>query len=123
MPRKRKLDDPKNLADFISKLILQKKGEDIQIFDLREITSITDFFVICTASSDVHTKAIADFITEETKKKGYKPWHSEGYKNLSWVLLDFVDVVVHIFLRETRKYYNLEGLWGDAEITYIKDEE
>lgn len=122
MPRKRKLDDPKNLAEYISKLILQKKGEDIQIFDLRKITSITDFFVICTASSDVHTKAIADFISEETKKKGYKPWHSEGYTNLSWVLIDFVDVVVHIFLKETRKYYNLEGLWGDAEITYIKDE-
>lgn len=122
MPRKRKLDDPKNLAEYISKLILQKKGEDIQIFDLRKITSITDFFVICTASSDVHTKAIADFISEETKKKGYKPWHSEGYTNLNWVLIDFVDVVVHIFLKETRKYYNLEGLWGDAEITYIKDE-
>ncbi|MCX7834326.1 MAG: ribosome silencing factor [Ignavibacteria bacterium] len=122
MPRKRKLDDPKNLAEYISKLILQKKGEDIQIFDLRKITSITDFFVICTATSDVHTKAIADFISEEAKKKGYKPWHSEGYTNLSWVLIDFVDVVVHIFLKETRKYYNLEGLWGDAEITYIKDE-
>ncbi len=122
MPRKRKLDDPKNLAEYISKLILQKKGEDIQIFDLRKITSITDFFVICTATSDVNAKAIADYISEETKKKGYKPWHSEGYTNLSWVLLDFVDVVVHIFLKETRKYYNLEGLWGDADITYIKDE-
>jgi ribosome-associated protein len=77
--------------------------------------------VICSASSDVQNKAIADFIIEETKKSGQKPWHNEGYGNLSWVLLDFVDVVVHIFLSESRKFYNLEGLWGDAEITVIND--
>lgn len=112
--------DSKKLATKIAGLIQQKKGEEIKILDLRELTSVTDFFVICSASSDVHNKAIADFIIEETKKLGQKPWHNEGYGNLSWVLLDFVDVVVHIFLNESRRFYNLEGLWGDAEMTNIK---
>ena len=111
----------KELAKKISKLILEKKGIDIIILDLQKLTPVTDFFVICTASSDTHVKAIADYISYETKKIGQKPWHNEGYSNLNWVLLDFVDVVVHIFLQESRKFYNLEGLWGDAEITSIKD--
>lgn len=113
--------DSKKLAKKITDLMVQKKGENIKILDLRKLTSVTDFFVICSASSDVQNKAIADFIVEETKKLGQKPWHNEGYGNLSWVLLDFVDVVVHIFLSESRRFYNLEGLWGDAEITIIKD--
>jgi ribosome-associated protein len=114
--------ESKKLAAKIVDLILQKKGEDIKILDLRKLTGVTDFFVICSASSDVQNKAIADFIIGETKKLGQKPWHNEGYGNLSWVLLDFVDVVVHIFLPETRRFYNLEGLWGDAEISVINDE-
>lgn len=113
--------DSKKLAQKIAKLILQKKGEDIKIMDLRELTTVTDFFVVCSASSDVQNKAIADYIIGETKKLGQKPWHNEGYGNLSWVLLDFVDVVVHIFLSESRRFYNLEGLWGDAEITTVED--
>lgn len=115
------LDEPKSLSDFLANLILKKKGIDIKIFDLREITSISDFFIICTASSGIHAKAIADNLILESKKKGIKPWHNEGYSNLSWVLLDYVDVVVHIFLQETRKFYNLEGLWADAKILAIED--
>lgn len=113
--------ESKKLARKIADLIIKKKGEDIKILDLRKLTGVTDFFVICSASTDVQNKAIADFIIEETKKLGQKPWHNEGYGNLSWVLLDFVDVVVHIFLNESRKFYNLEGLWGDAEITVVND--
>ena len=113
--------DSNKLAEKIADLILQKKGEDIKIMDLRKLTGVTDFFVVCSSSSDVQNKAIADFIIEETKKIGQKPWHNEGYGNLSWVLLDFVDVVVHIFLGETRRFYNLEGLWGDAEIKVVSD--
>jgi ribosome-associated protein len=116
-----KKTESEKLAKFITGLIVQKKGEDIKILDLRKVTGVTDFFVLCSASSDVHNKAIADFIVGETKKLGQKPWHNEGYGNLSWVLLDFVDVVVHVFLPETRRFYNLEGLWGDAEITIIND--
>lgn len=113
--------ESKKLARKIADLIIKKKGEDIKILDLRKLTGVTDFFVICSSSTDVQNKAIADFIIEETKKLGQKPWHNEGYGNLSWVLLDFVDVVVHIFLNESRKFYNLEGLWGDAEITVVND--
>lgn len=113
--------DSKKLAHKIADLVLKKKGEDIKIMDLRKLTNVTDFFVVCSCSSDVQNKAISDFIVQETKKIGQKPWHNEGYGNLSWVLLDFVDVVVHIFLTESRKFYNLEGLWGDAEITEIED--
>jgi ribosome-associated protein len=116
-----KKTESEKLAKYIADLIIQKKGEDIKIMDLRKLTGVTDFFVICSASSDVQNKAIADFIIGETKKLGQRPWHNEGYGNLSWVLIDFVDVVVHIFLNETRRFYNLEGLWGDAEITFIKD--
>lgn len=90
--------------------------------DLEKLTTVTDYFVICSASSDTQVKSIADFIKTETKKVDETSWHYEGYTNLSWVLLDFVDVVVHIFLEDTRKFYNLEGLWADAEITEIKDE-
>jgi ribosome-associated protein len=116
-----KKTESEKLAKYITDLMLQKKGEDIKIMDLRKLTGVTDFFVICSASSDTQNKAIADFIIGETKQLGQKAWHNEGYGNLSWVLIDFVDVVVHIFLTETRRFYNLEGLWGDAEITMIKD--
>jgi len=109
------------LVNLISNLILQKKGSNILILDLKKQTTITDYFIICSSSSDTQSKAIADHIIKETKIIGQKPWHNEGYKNLSWVLLDFVDVVVHIFLKDVRKFYNLEGLWGDAEITEVKD--
>lgn len=110
------------LAYKISDLMLRKKGIGIKILDLRKLTTVTDYFVICSASSDTQVKAISDFIKEETKKIDERPWHNEGYSNLSWVLLDFVDVVAHIFLEDTRKFYNLEGLWADAVITEIKDE-
>lgn len=113
---------PKELSLYIAELILQKKGTTIKILNLSEKTSMTDYFVICSASSDIQVKAIADHILKETKKIGEKVWHDEGYTGLSWVLLDFVDVVVHIFIDESRRFYNLEGLWGDAEITEIKED-
>jgi len=104
---------------FVAELILQKKGTDIKILNLEGKTSVTDYFVICSASSSTMVKAIADHLLKETKLAGEKVWRDEGYSGLTWVLLDFVDVVVHIFNEETRKFYNLEGLWGDAEIIEI----
>ncbi|MGB3018217.1 MAG: ribosome silencing factor [Ignavibacteria bacterium] len=113
--------DSKELAMKIAGMMLVKKGSGILVMDLRKLTTMTDYFVICSASSDIQVKAISDFIKEETRKLREKAWHNEGYSNLSWVLLDFVDVVVHVFLEDTRKFYNLEGLWADAEFTEIKD--
>ncbi len=112
----------KKLAFFIAELMLQKKGTDIKILNLEGKTSVTDYFVICSASADVQVKSIADHIMKETKKKDEFVWRNEGYSGLSWILLDFVDVVAHVFNDETRKFYNLEGLWGDAEITDITEE-
>lgn len=120
--RKNKFMDSKELAFKIADLILQKKGSKILVMDLRKLTTVTDFFVICSVVSDTQVKAIAEFIKDETKRIDERAWHNEGISNLSWVLLDFVNVVVHIFLEDTRRFYNLEGLWADAEIKEVKDE-
>lgn len=115
--------DSKTLAFKLAELALTKKADDIKILDLRKITTIADFFVICTAHSEPQVKAVADAILEGAKKDGETVWHKEGTNMKSWVLLDFVDVVVHVFLKDTRNFYSLEKLWGDAEITEISDEE
>lgn len=109
------------LAKKISKLMIDKKAEDIKIMDIRNLTTVADYFVVCSASSDTQVKAIADHISKETKKMDERPWHSEGLTNMNWILLDFVDVVAHIFITDVRKFYNLEGLWADAEVTEVVD--
>ncbi len=114
------------LAQTAAQLSLEKKAEDVMILDLRGLSSVTDYFVICSGSSDVHVKAIADFVQDEllkiNVKPKVKPWHVEGADTQRWVLLDFVNVVVHIFRAETREYYALEKLWGDAPMEEIHDE-
>jgi len=111
----------KELAHLIAQLSLEKKAEDVLILDLRGITTITDYFVICSGDTDIQVKAISDNIIDRLSEQKIKVWHREGYESLNWVLLDLVDVVVHIFRPETRDYYNLEKLWGDADITRIED--
>jgi len=119
--KKRRNLDSKKLAVKLAELALSKKATDIKILDLRKLTTITDYFVICTAHSDVQVKAIADAIMEGSKIDGERPWHKEGMTHKTWVLLDYVEVVVHIFLNETRSFYGLEKLWGDAKVTEISD--
>jgi len=114
--------ESKELVYFIADLILKKKGTDIKIINLEGKTSVTDYFIICSASSTLQVKAIADNILKETKKAGETAWRDEGYTGLTWILIDYVDVVVHIFMDETRRFYNLEGLWGDAEITDVPED-
>jgi ribosome-associated protein len=109
-----------DLAHKASQLCLDKRAYDVIIVDLRGITTIADCFVICTADSDVQVKAISEYIRDELKKIKIKAWHIEGYKNPRWVLLDFVDVVVHVFQPEIREFYGLERLWGDAPIIEIE---
>ena len=95
--------------------IEEKKGETIISLDLRKIEeAVTDFFIICEASSTTQVKAIAENVIEKTNEK---PWHIEGFEHLEWVLLDYVDVVVHIFIKEKRAFYQLEELWSDAVTT------
>jgi ribosome-associated protein len=111
---------PKALARTCCKLALDKRAEDVIIIDLRKLNAPTDYFVLCSGSADRQIKAIADNILEGTTEKGLKPWHVEGYTALKWVLIDYVDVVVHVFNKETREFYSLETLWGDAPIEEIK---
>jgi ribosome-associated protein len=98
-----------NLAKEIARIISDKKGEDIVIFDLREISPITDFFVIATGLSEIHNKTLAEYLMEYEK-----PDHIEGLEGGGWILLDYIDVIVHLFLKEAREFYGLERLWGDA---------
>ncbi|MDN3670185.1 ribosome silencing factor [Echinicola jeungdonensis] len=113
-------------AEELSKIIVkgmeEKKASDIVLMDLREITdSVSDFFVICSGQSDTQIEAISTSIEEEVYKKNKeRPWRSEGKNSRQWVLVDYVDVVAHIFLKEKRAFYGLEELWGDAKITQIK---
>jgi len=109
------------LANNIAKLIFNKKGYDVRILDLREIVSFTDYFIICSADSDTQVKAIADEVDKSLRDNGVKCWHKEGYRALNWVLLDYVDVVVHIFKKDMRTFYNIEKLWGDAPVVEVED--
>jgi len=111
-----------SLAEKIARLAWEKKGKDITILDLRKLTDITDYFVIITGESELHVKAIYDYLYEELRKEGIRPWHEEGLQHLSWVLLDYVEVVVHVFKPETREFYALEKLWGDAKITRLEED-
>ena len=111
----------KALAKKIAALALSKKAHNIVILDLRTLTSMTDFFVICSADSDTQVRAIAEEIRDGSERAGEKVWHNEGYSESTWVLLDFVDVVVHVFHKETRSFYNLEKLWGDAKFEHVED--
>lgn len=114
-------DTTENSVERIILHIKEKKGEDILVIDLRGITSVADFFIITTGTSSVHLKAIADEIHEKlNKEENNIPWHIEGYEGLKWILVDYVNIVVHIFDRETRLYYSLEKLWKDAKIRHIE---
>ena len=112
---------PKTLAKKIAQLALTKKARDITILDLRKLTDMADFFVICSADSDVQVKAIADAIAEGTENLGTYPWHREGLSHRQWILLDYVDIVVHVFHKEVRKFYGLEKLWGDAKMERVEE--
>ena len=111
----------KQLANKIAGLIFNKKGFDVKILDISQLTTMTDYFVICSGDSDTQVKAISDEVDKKLRDEGIKCWHTEGYKSLSWVLLDYVDVVVHVFKKDAREYYNLEKLWGDANIIDVED--
>ena len=101
--------------------MISKKAFDVAILDLKRLTSATDYFVICSADSDTQVKAIADAIQDGMDALGDHLWHQEGYHAMRWILLDYVDVVAHIFHKEERSFYNLDRLWGDAKRTDVQD--
>ena len=106
----------------VAQLALSKKAENVSSLDHRGLTTTCDFVVICEGTSDVHVRAIADTVVGGMKDVGEKAWHVEGYDARTWILIDYVNVVVHVFDKETRDYYQLERLWGDAGVDNYEDE-
>lgn len=109
------------LSDLVVNGMSEKKASDIRIMDLREVkNAVADFFVICSANSDTQIDAISDSVEQEVYKATQtNPWKKEGKTNREWVLIDYVDVVAHIFKKDKREFYSLEKLWGDAQITEV----
>ena len=110
------------LVKAIIKVIKQHKGKEVVSLDLREIeTAICDFFIICHGTSSTHLSSIVDNVRKDVSKlMKEKPWHTEGESNKEWILMDYFDVVVHVFNQEKRDFYKLENLWADAQIKYIE---
>ena len=107
--------DSRKLASLCRELADNKKAEDIVILDLRKLSSITDYFVICTGTSEPHLRAIVDEIQEHLDEEQHmSPRGTDGSINTSWVVLDYFDVIVHVMRKDTRELYKLEDLWGDA---------
>ena len=111
-----------DLARKAGQLVLTKKGFDVKILKLVSISPVCDYFVIASGEAGIHVRAIADAIDEGLQKIGYKATHREGYSEGNWILLDYIDVVVHVFYEPTRQFYALEKLWGDAPVEEISDE-
>lgn len=115
--------DSEQLIDVISDALLDKLAKDITILNVQELTTLTDYFIVCHAQSDVQIKAIARNVLDETEEKlDETVWNKEGMESLRWVILDYVNVVVHIFLEEKREFYGIERMWSDAKITKVEDE-
>ena len=110
------------LARRAGQLALSKKAFDVKILKLKDISSVCDYFVIASGDADVQIKAIADAVQDGLRDDGHKPMHREGLREGNWVLLDYVDVVVHIFYEPTRRFYALEKLWGDAPVEELIDD-
>ena len=120
---KKRSDGAEVLLGSVMKGIFEKKGQNVLKIDLRKLENrITDYFVICHASSGTHVSAICDSVDDTVRKEaGEKPSHVEGLDNCFWVLLDYGNVIVHVFLEEYRNFYSLESLWADANIEAMED--
>jgi ribosome-associated protein len=108
------LKNSSSLAFDIGSAAAEKKAKDIRILNVKDISPITDFFVICSGNSTIQVKAIADEIQHKVSEQGLELKHKEGYQNARWVLLDYGNVIVHVFYTEEREFYDLERLWADA---------
>ncbi len=122
--RPKKTSSPKettSLLDSIVEGMEERKAKNITILNISKLDNrVTDYFVICDADSKTHVNSIADSVEDTViKLTNERAFHSEGHQNSEWILIDYINIVVHVFLRETREFYNIEGLWGDAEITTI----
>lgn len=112
---------PIETARYIAKILDDKKAKEIEVLTVTGVSTLTDYFIICTANSAPHIKAIADEVLEKMQQQGKQPLHTEGYREATWILLDYGDVVVHVFHTEARVFYSLERLWADAPRLDISD--
>ena len=110
---------PQAVANDAVKAAEDKKAYDVTVLDISGVSIIADYFIICSGRSTTQVKAIADYIQEKLNESGASPRHREGFREGKWVLLDYADVVIHVFLESERQFYNLERLWGDARIVGI----
>lgn len=121
---KNKTADSSELIDTITEALLDKKARDIVLLDVRELTTLTDYFIVCHGTSDTQIRALAGSVTEKTKKEiGESVWKQEGLDARRWIILDYVNIVVHIFSEEKREFYGIERMWSDAIKTEIRDNE
>ena len=111
----------KNMVDKIIDLMQDKKAKDITVLNVKKLTSLTDYFILCTSESTPQTKAVMDHIYKNMREEGFRPNNLEDTKSLEWVAMDYFNIVIHIFNEETRNYYQFERLWGDAEIRNIDE--
>lgn len=105
---------PKEIALAAAKALDSKKGDDLMVLETGHLTTLADYFVICTATSSTQIKALSDHCEKTLKEAGEAPHHIEGHRGGTWVLMDYSSVVIHIFMPEAREFYNLERLWSDA---------
>ena len=107
-----------NIEELIIQSLIEKQGVDIQCIDLKKINHVYfDYFIICTGNSKPHVETLCDYVQEQTQRvANTKPLHVEGLENKEWILLDYFNVLVHIFQPEAREYYNIEALWNDADV-------
>lgn len=106
------------MVDKIVEILDSKKAKDINVISIENISSLSDYFVICNGTSSTHIKTLADELEEKMEELGLRCYHKEGYNSARWILLDYGDVVVHIFHEEDRGFYNLERLWADGVLSY-----
>jgi ribosome-associated protein len=118
-----KVEISEEIVNWVVKGMQEKKAQEIMVLDLREVNNaFTDFFVICSGTSDTQTDAIAESVDKEVWESGKIHVHSvEGKANREWILMDYYDVIVHVFLKDKRSFFKLEELWGDAKFTVIPD--
>ena len=102
-------------AKKIAEILDSKKAKDIEILEIGELTSLADYFVLCSCTSNVQLRACADEVEEKMRELDFTPIHVDGYRSGTWIALDYADIIVHIFLEETRDFYNVERLWSDAK--------
>lgn len=111
------------LATAIAKVLDKKKASDVKVLKVRDLTVLTDYFVIATGTSSTHVKSLAEEVEFQLDQQGTKPLRTEGYDSKNWILLDFGTVIVHVFYPEARSFYDLEHLWADAEPVDVQFEE